>query len=131
MRRFEKIFRGGLYRSRNGKIFGVCRGLAEYFDFSVFWTRVVAFALLLFSGLWPVVGLYLIATLIMKPEPVIPIQTDDQQEFYDSYVHSRKGATERLKRRFDDLGRRTQRLESLVTTREFDWESRLNSKPRS
>ena len=38
----------GLYRSRDGMIAGVCAGLAEYFDLSVFWTRVVAVALLLY-----------------------------------------------------------------------------------
>ena len=34
--------KAGLYRSRNGAILGVCRGLAEYFDFSVFWARAIS-----------------------------------------------------------------------------------------
>lgn len=127
MRRFEKILRGGMYRSRNGIILGVCRGIAEYFDFSIFWTRTIALILLFFSGFWPIIGLYLIAALLMKPEPVLPIQTEDQQEFYESYLHSRKGATDRLKRRYDNLACRIQRIEHLVTTREFDWENKLNS----
>jgi phage shock protein C len=126
MRRFERIFRNGLYRSRKGTILGVCRGIAEYFDFSVFWTRIITLVLLFFSGFWPVMGLYFLAALIMKPEPVLPIQTDEEQEFYDSYIYSRKGATSRLKRRYDNLQRRLQRLEHTVTGREFDWESRLN-----
>jgi len=127
MRRFEKILHGGLYRSRNGIILGVCRGVAEYFDFSVFWARTIVFILFLFSGFWPIAVLYFIAALLMKPEPVIPIQTEDQQEFYDSYVYSRKGATDRLKRRYDNLDRRIQRMEHTVTTREFDWDQRLNT----
>jgi phage shock protein C len=127
MRRFEKILHGGLYRSRNGIILGVCRGIAEYFDFSVFWARTIVFILFLFSGFWPIAALYFIAALLMKPEPVIPIQTADQQEFYDSYVYSRKGATDRLKRRYDNLDRRIQRMEHTVTAREFDWDQRLNT----
>ena len=127
MRRFEKILHGGLYRSRNGIILGVCRGIAEYFDFSVFWARTIVFILFLFSGFWPIAVLYFIAALLMKPEPVIPIQTEDQQEFYDSYVYSRKGATDRLKRRYDNLDRRIQRMEHTVTAREFDWDQRLNT----
>jgi phage shock protein C len=127
MKRFERIFRGGLYRSRNGIILGVCRGIAEYFDFSVFWARTIVVILFLFSGFWPIVALYFIAALLMKPEPVIPIQSDDQQEFYDSYVSSPKGATDRLKRRYDNLNRRIQRMEHTVTAREFDWEQRLNT----
>ena len=54
MRRFGKVFHGGFYRSRKGIILGVCRGIAEYFDFSIFWTRIIAVALLLISGFWPV-----------------------------------------------------------------------------
>jgi phage shock protein C len=127
MSRLERIFNGGLYRSRRGVILGVCRGLAEYFNFSLFWTRTLALIFLLVSGLWPAVGLYFIAALLMKPEPVIPIQTAAEQEFYDSYTQSRHGAVERLKRRFQNLERRIQRMEDIVTSREFDWENRLNS----
>ncbi|MBW1886892.1 MAG: PspC domain-containing protein, partial [Deltaproteobacteria bacterium] len=56
MSRLERIFRNGLYRSRSGAILGVCRGIAEYFDFSVFWTRAITIVLLFFSGFWPVMG---------------------------------------------------------------------------
>lgn len=126
MTRFEKIFQNhGLYRSRNGMILGVCKGVAEYFDFSVFWTRVIAIFLLLFSGFWPVMGIYFLAALLMKPEPVIPIRNDDEQEFYDSYISSRKSAADRLKRRYSKLERRLQRLEHTVTSPEFDWERRM------
>jgi phage shock protein C len=127
MSRFEKILRGGLYRSRKGILFGVCRGIAEYFDFSVFWTRAIVLIVFFVSGFWPVMVLYFIAALLMKPEPVIPIQTDDQQEFYDNYVSSRRRAIDRLKRRYETLERRIQRMEHVVTTKEFDWDRRLNT----
>ena len=127
MRRFEKILRGGLYRSRNGIILGVCRGIADYFDFSVFWARVITLILLLFTGFWPVMILYFVAALLMKPEPAIPIETDEEQEFYDSYMHSHKGATDRLKRRYENLERRIRRMEDHVTGREFEWDNRLNT----
>ena len=127
MRGLESVFRRGLYRSRRGLILGVCRGIAEYFDFSLFWTRVITFLIFLFSGFWPVVVLYFVAAILMKPEPVIPIQDEGQQEFYDSYVHSRRSAADRIKRRYKNLERRIQRMEDLVTTREFDWDSRMNS----
>jgi phage shock protein C len=127
MRRFEQILRGGLYRSRNGIIFGVCRGFAEYFDFSVFWARVIILALLFLTGFWPILILYFVAALLMKPEPAIPIKSEEEQEFYDSYVHSHKGATERLKRRYENLERRIRRMEDHVTTREFEWENKLKT----
>jgi len=58
--------RTGLYRSRHGAIRGVCRGVAEYLDFSVFWTRAIAVALLIFTGFWPMLGIYFLASLVMK-----------------------------------------------------------------
>ncbi len=127
MRGFERILRGGVYRSRNGIILGVCRGIAEYFDFSIFWVRAIALILLFITGFWPITGLYFIAALLMKPEPVVPIQTEEEQEFYDSYTHSSRGAVDRLKRRYDNLEGRIQRMEHTVTTREFDWDHRLNT----
>ena len=127
MRRVERILRGGVYRSRNGIILGVCRGIAEYFDFSIFWVRAIALILLFITGFWPITGLYFIAALLMKPEPVVPIQTEEEQEFYDSYTHSSTGAVDRLKRRYDNLEGRIQRMEHTVTTPEFDWEQRLNT----
>jgi phage shock protein C len=126
MRKFDKNSRRGLYRSRNGIIFGVCRGTAEYFDFSVFWARMITVVLLFLTGLWPLVGIYIVAALLMKPEPVIPIKTEAEKEFYDSYTHSRHGAAQRLKRRYQNLERRIRRMEHVVTTPEFNWEKRFN-----
>jgi len=125
--RFEGLFNGGLYRSRNGVILGVCRGIAEYFDFSVFWVRTAAVIVLFISGFWPITAIYFIGAFLMKPEPAIPVQTNEEQEFYDSYVHSRRGATDRLKRRYGSLMRRIQRLEHTVTSKEFDWDRKLNT----
>jgi phage shock protein C len=111
-----------LYRSRNGVILGVCKGLADYFNLNVFWLRIIAVLILILSGLWPVVGLYLLASLLMKPEPVRPFKTDEERDFYDSYVHSRQNAARRVRRRYENLDRRIRRMEDTVTAREFDWD---------
>jgi len=124
---YTRRSRNGIYRSRNGIILGVCRGLAEHFDFSVFWTRVIALIFLFVAGILPAIGLYLLAALLMKPEPVIPVENAAEKEFYDSYTYSRQGAVQRLKRRFDNLQRRIQRMEHIVTSAEYDWEDRLSN----
>ena len=126
MRNHDKLTRGGIYRSRNGAIFGVCRGLAEHFDFSILWARIIAIFFLLVTGFWPVIGIYLIAALLMKPAPVIPIKTEAEQEFYDSYANSRHLAARRIKRRYENLERRIRRMEHIVTAREFEWEEKLS-----
>jgi len=127
MRRFARLLNNGLYRSRNGAILGVCRGLSEHFDFNLFWLRAIIVVILLLSGIWPILILYFIAALMMKPEPVIPIGTPEEQEFYDSYVYSGSGVTQRLKRRYQNLEGRIQRMEHIVTDQEFDWEQKLHS----
>ncbi|KGO33770.1 MAG: envelope stress response membrane protein PspC [Desulfoprunum sp.] len=117
----------GLYRSRDGVLLGVCRGVADYFDLSVFWIRLAVVLVFLLSGFWPVLGIYLVAALLMKPSPVRPIESEDEQEFYDSYVHSPRSAAQRLRRQFDNLERRIRRMESTITGKDYDWERRFNS----
>jgi len=125
--RFDELSQRGLYRSRNGAILGVCRGIAEYFDLSVFWVRFITFVFFIFTGFWPTVVIYIGAAFLMKPEPIIPLDNMDEREFYDSYVRSREMATDRIRRRYENLERRIQRLEHSVTRPGFDWEKRLNS----
>lgn len=117
-----------LYRSRQGVIFGVCRGIADYLNFPVFWFRVLTVFAGVFFFWWPIIGAYILAAFLMKPEPVVPFEEDSEREFYDSYVNSRSMALLRLKRTFDNLERRIRRMENLVTAREYDWERRLNER---
>lgn len=111
----------GIYRSRRGIFMGVCRGLGEHFNFSIFWTRMIVLLLFLFTGFWPVGVMYIIAGLILKVEPVSPLNNETDQEFYDTYTHSRESAINRIKRKFENIERRIQRMEHTVTSREFDW----------
>ena len=127
MKSYNRIRRNGIYRSRSGMILGVCKGLAAHFDFSVFWTRLIALIFLFVVGFLPAIGLYLLAALLMKPEPVIPIKDSGEKEFYDSYTYSRHGAVQRLKRRYENLQRRIQRMEHIVTSAEYDWDKRLHN----
>ena len=110
----------GIYRSRQGILMGVCRGVAQQFNFSVFWMRTIVFLLFLFTGFWPVGVVYIVAGLILKMEPVIPLENEEEQEFYQSYTNSRESAIQRIKRKFDNIDRRIQRMEHTVTSREFE-----------
>lgn len=118
---------GGIYRSRDGVLLGVCRGIADHYDLSVFWVRLGLVIVFLLSGFWPVIGIYIVAALLMKPRPVKPIENEEEQEFYDSYVHSPKNAAQRLRRKFENLERRIRRMEDKVTGRDFEWERKFNS----
>jgi phage shock protein C len=115
-----------LYRSRTGMICGVCEGIADYYHFSTFWVRVLFVIGSSFFGFWPAIVAYFIASMVMKVEPVLPLESEEDEEFYHSYSGSRSMALQRLKRTYESLDRRIQRIESTVTTRDFDWEQRLN-----
>lgn len=119
--------KSGLYRSRHGVLLGVCRGIADYFDIKVFWVRTIMVIIFLLSGFWPVIGIYLVAALLMKPEPPQSFTNEDERTFYDSYAHSPQSAAQRLKKKFNDLDRRIRRMEDSVTGREFEWERKFNS----
>ncbi|MDP6439600.1 MAG: PspC domain-containing protein [Candidatus Brocadiia bacterium] len=107
-------------------ILGVCRGITEYADVSVFWVRLGAVALLVMSGVWPMVVVYVLAALLMKKEPVVTFSSDFDREFYESYASNRTLALRRLNRIYQRLDRRIQRIESTVTARGFDWDQRLH-----
>jgi phage shock protein C len=119
--------RSKLYRSRSGMILGVCKGLADYFDFSVFWIRVIVLATVVFSGFFPVALMYVIAGIIMKPEPVLPISSEDDYDFYDTYTTSRKTALHRIRHEYDGLNRRISRMEDLVTSKDYSWQRRFDN----
>jgi len=126
MSRFNRMSRQGLYRSRNGVILGVCRGLADYFDFSAFWIRAIAVILFIFTGFWPVVGIYLLAALLMKSEPAKSTGTGSNHKTDSRYGCTRNDTAERLKRKWKHLEKRIRRMEDNVTSREYDWNSRFH-----
>ena len=100
---------------------GVCRGLSEFFNFNVFWVRMITLFMFLITGFWPIGVMYIVAGLILKVEPATPLRNEKEEEFYDTYTYSKQSALQRIKRKFDNIERRIQRMEHTVTSREFDW----------
>ena len=126
MNRFSSMSRQGLYRSRNGVILGVCRGLADYFDFSAFWIRAIVVILFIFTGFWPVVGIYILAALLMKSKPAKNTEAGSNHKDGSRYRCIRDDTAERLRRKWKHLEKRIRRMEDKVTSREFDWNSRFH-----
>ena len=126
MRHLSELDWQTLYRSRSGLVLGVCKGLAAFLDVPVAAVRLAVVALAPFTGLWPMIAAYLIAGFVIKPEPVLVPDSDEERAFYDDYVASRTNALARVKRRFEQLERRVRRLEDHVTSREYDFDRRLH-----
>ena len=116
---------GGLYRSRNGILLGVCRGVADYFEIGAIWLRLALIGIVILTGFWPALIGYVAAALILRPQPVIPLRSEASEDFYHSYVDDRRTAVRRLKRTYDDLQRRIQRIEDIVTSRDYQWRQRM------
>ena len=121
MRRTSSLSGGGLYRSRNGVILGVCRGVADYFDFSVFWIRAIVIILFIFTGFWPVIGLYVLGALLMKSEPMIHVRTESHRKFNGRYTNSKHDTADRLKRKWQYLEKRIRRMEDKITANQKVW----------
>lgn len=107
--------------------FGVCKGLAEYSQIDVIWIRIAAIVAFMLTGFWPIFVLYIVAAIFLKPAPVVELKTSEDWSFYHNYTSDRKMALSNLKRRCEDLDRRTRRVESVVTDREYDWDRRFQS----
>jgi len=115
-----------LYRSRHGRIFGVIQGLANYLGLNAFWLRVLVIIIALFTGFMPMLLIYICAALVMNAEPTTPLQPEDE-EFYNSMTSNRHLALARLGSKLDALDRRTQRLESAITAKGYDWDRRMKN----
>ena len=125
MSRANSSARQGLYRSRNGIILGVCRGIADYFDLSAFWIRAILIVVFMLTGFWPIIGIYILAALLMKSEPDASGHKKTGGHSNCRYRGSRNETAERLKRKWRHLEKRIRRMEDKVTSREFDWNNRF------
>jgi phage shock protein C len=115
----------GLYRSRNGIILGVCRGIADYFDFSAFWIRAILIVVFILTGFWPIIGIYILAALLMKSEPGASGHQKSGSHSHGRCRRTGYETTERLKRKWRHLEKRIRRMEDKVTSREYDWNNRF------
>ena len=125
MSRYNRMPRKGLYRSRDGIILGVCRGIADYFDFSAFWIRAILIVVFIFTGFWPVIGIYILAAILMKSEPGLPGEKESKRKYHCRYKRARRETSERIKHKWRYLEKRIRRMEDKVTSREFDWNNRF------
>jgi phage shock protein C len=114
-----KISIKGPYRSKNGMLLGVIRGLADHFQISPFYLRIIVIFLSLILAFWPAVILYIAAAIVMPKEPKVkPISERDKEIFLlgkadpDALVESLVNRSQRLEQKL-------RRLEDYVTSKPF------------
>ena len=105
--------------SRNGKIAGVCAGLAAYFGWSAKWTRISAVLLTILFFPLPIF-LYIAAAILMKSDDGRRTFVDEESErFWRTFSTRPKATFSELKHRFRAIDQRIGDLESAVTSDEY------------
>jgi len=101
---------------RNGKVFGVCAGIADYTGFDVSLVRVCFLAAMFMSG-GGILPFYFIAAVVTPTKPVAFERVDrEEQKFWQGVRASPARATRDIRSRFKDIDRRLADIESYVTT---------------
>jgi phage shock protein C len=101
---------------RNGKLFGVCAGIADYTGFDVSLVRVCFLAAIFMSG-GGVLPFYVIAALVTPTKPrELELRDGEAQQFWQGVRASPARAARDIGSRMRDIDRRLADIESYVTT---------------
>ena len=101
---------------RNGKLFGVCAGIADYTGFDVSLVRVCFLAAIFMSG-GSVLPFYFIAAMVTPTKPrELDYADTDEKQFWQRVRASPARSARDIRGRFKDIDRRLADIESYVTT---------------
>jgi phage shock protein C len=101
---------------RNGKVMGVCAGLADYTGFDVTLVRILL-VLGIFMGGGALLPVYFLAGIIAKDKPRELQDSDPEETKFWQNVRTSPSRTARdIKSRFRDIDRRLADIEHYVTT---------------
>lgn len=112
----------GPFRAGDGIIFGVAKGLANYFGWSVGIVRILIIVVSCFLFFWPTIILYLLAAMIMSPEPPDGLNSQEERDIWLYADLDPEAAMKQLGRRASLVEKRLRRLEDYVTSKEYKWE---------
>ncbi|WP_309661357.1 envelope stress response membrane protein PspC [Sphingomonas sp.] len=101
---------------RNGKLFGVCAGIADYTGFDINLVRVCMVASIFLSS-GSIIPFYFIAAFITPDKPQALATADrEEQKFWQGVRASPTRTARDIRGRFKDIDRRLADIESYVTT---------------
>ena len=105
------------YRDKqNGKLMGVCAGIADYTGFDVALVRICFLAAVFMSG-GSVLPFYFIAGWVAPTKPLeLEYRGNEERQFWQGVRASPARATRDIRSRFKDIDRRLADIESYVTT---------------
>lgn len=101
-----------LYRDKhNGKIMGVCAGIADYTGVNVFWVRLAAFlSIFMLSGM--TILAYFAAGLLLNKKPPYLYRDASEQKYWQGVRQSPKRTAREIRANFRDIDRRLAAVET-------------------
>lgn len=117
-----------LYKNpHNGKIMGVCAGVADYFGITTTPIRVLT----VIGMFTPLSGFILIGYFVLgfalSPKPVDLYEDEQEEEFWKQTRKSPDYTAADMRRRFRDIDRRTCDMEAYMTSKRFRLERELRA----
>ncbi len=103
----------------NGKIMGVCAGLADYTGIKANVIRCLFVIGLLLGWFLPLVPIYFILGFVLDPKPAGLYRDAEEESFWRTVRTRPDHMAADMKRRFRAIDRRLQGLESYVTSKRF------------
>ena len=101
---------------RNGKVMGVCSGIADYTGFDVTLIRIMLIAGILIGG-GALIPVYFIAGWIADDQPrELAVENREEQKFWQGVRASPTRTARDIRSRLRDVDRRLADIESYVTT---------------
>ena len=105
-----------LYRDKqNGKLMGVCAGIADYTGVNAFWVRMGAL-MLCFMTSGGIIPFYFIAGLFLNKKPDDLYVDRDEQKYWQRVRQSPKRTAREIRARFRDIDRRLAEVETYYVT---------------
>ncbi|WP_164503407.1 envelope stress response membrane protein PspC [Pleionea sediminis] len=131
----EPFLNHRLYRDpKNGKVFGVCAGIASSFGWETWAVRASVLAFGLMTAFGPVVIAYLVAFFVLDPKPSNEVSSSGRASRFSDRVAEAKSTFERKKEesesisygevsaKLNRLKKRVENLEAHVTSEQFTLE---------
>ena len=105
-----------LYRDKqNGKLMGVCAGIADYTGVNAFWIRMGAL-MLCFMTSGGIIPFYFIAGLFLNKKPADLYVDRDEQKYWQRVRQSPARTAREVRARFRDIDRRLAEVETYYVT---------------
>jgi len=115
-----------LYRSRRGKLFGVCQGIADWRDLPVDILRAIVAVSIIVTGIFPGIIIYALVALFLPLEPGYGTYYEESEERESDRSKGHPRTREDLRETFENLKRKVQGMEEEIFDKERDWDQRFH-----